>query len=51
MMTAIKKSSGKNVDFIVQRGLEKPIPIEVSCGKRIKVKLNVLLVHIILLMV
>ena len=31
-----KKSSGKNVDFIVQRGLEKPIPIEVSCGKKDK---------------
>lgn len=31
-----KKSSDKNVDFIVQRGLEKPIPIEVSCGKKNK---------------
>ncbi|WP_299526463.1 ATP-binding protein [uncultured Methanobrevibacter sp.] len=31
-----KKSSEKNVDFIVQRGLEKPIPIEVSCGKKNK---------------
>lgn len=31
-----KKSSGKNVDFIVQRGLEKPIPIEVSYGKKDK---------------
>lgn len=29
-----KKSSDKNVDFIVQRGLEKPIPIEVSCGDK-----------------
>lgn len=29
-----KKSSDKNVDFIVQRGLEKPIPIEVSCGEK-----------------
>ena len=26
----------RNVDFIVQRGLEKPIPIEVSCGKKNK---------------
>ena len=26
----------KNVDFIVQRGLEQPIPIEVSCGKKNK---------------
>lgn len=24
----------KNVDFIVQRELEQPIPIEVSCGKK-----------------
>ncbi len=31
-----KKSSRKNVDFIVQRGLEKPVPIEVSCGKKNK---------------
>lgn len=31
-----KKSSDKNVDFIVQRGLEKPIPIEVSCGDKDK---------------
>ncbi len=29
-----KKSSDKNVDFIVQRGMEKPIPIEVSCGNK-----------------
>ena len=29
-----KKSSDNNVDFIVQRGLEKPIPIEVSCGNK-----------------
>ena len=29
-----KKSSDKNVDFVVQRGLEKPIPIEVSCGDK-----------------
>lgn len=29
-----KKSSEKNVDFIVQRGIDKPIPIEVSCGKK-----------------
>lgn len=29
-----KKSSDKNVDFIVQRGLEKPIPVEVSCGEK-----------------
>lgn len=29
-----KRSSDKNVDFIVQRGLEKPIPIEVSCGDK-----------------
>ena len=31
-----KKSSRKNVDFIVQRGMEKPIPIEVSYGKKDK---------------
>ena len=31
-----KRSSDKNVDFIVQRGLEKPIPIEVSCGDKDK---------------
>ena len=31
-----KRKNGKNVDFIVQRGLEKPIPIEVSCGKKNK---------------
>jgi len=31
-----KKSSDKNVDFIVQRGLEKPIPFEVSCGNKNK---------------
>lgn len=31
-----KKSSDKNVDFIVQRGLEKPVPIEVSCGDKDK---------------
>ena len=31
-----KKSNGKNVDFIVQREFEKPIPIEVSCGKKKK---------------
>ena len=31
-----KKSSDKTVDFIVQRGLEKPIPIEVSCGDKDK---------------
>ena len=29
-----KKTSDKNVDFIVQRGLEKPIPVEVSCGDK-----------------
>lgn len=29
-----KGNSEKNVDFIVQRGLEKPIPIEVSCGNK-----------------
>ena len=28
------KDSEKNVDFIVQRGMEKPIPIEVSCGDK-----------------
>ncbi len=28
------KKSKKNVDFIVQRGMEKPIPIEVSYGKK-----------------
>lgn len=28
------KKSEKNVDFIVQRGIEKPIPIEVSCGDK-----------------
>ena len=28
------RNSEKNVDFIVQRGLEKPIPIEVSCGNK-----------------
>ncbi|MBQ2653917.1 MAG: ATP-binding protein [Methanobrevibacter sp.] len=28
------KDNEKNVDFIVQRGLEKPIPIEVSCGEK-----------------
>ena len=28
------KNSEKNVDFIVQRGMEKPIPIEVSCGDK-----------------
>ena len=31
-----KKKKEKNVDFIVQRNLEKPIPIEVSCGKKDK---------------
>ena len=31
-----KKSSDKNVDFILQRGIEKPIPIEVSCGDKDK---------------
>lgn len=31
-----KKSDDENVDFIVQRGSEKPIPIEVSCGKKKK---------------
>ena len=30
------KSKDKNVDFIVQRGMEKPIPIEVSCGDKDK---------------
>ena len=30
------KNSEKNVDFIVQRGLENPIPIEVSCGNKNK---------------
>lgn len=30
------RNSEKNVDFIVQRGVEKPIPIEVSCGKKDK---------------
>lgn len=30
------KKSSKNVDFIVQRGLEHPIPIEVSYGKKDK---------------
>ena len=29
-----KKSNDKNVDFIVQRGIEKPIPIEVSYGEK-----------------
>ena len=29
-----KKTKDTNVDFIVQRGLEKPIPIEVSCGDK-----------------
>lgn len=29
-----KRNNDKNVDFIVQRGLEKPIPIEVSCGNK-----------------
>lgn len=31
-----KRSSDKNVDFIVQRGLEKPIPIEISCDDKDK---------------
>lgn len=31
-----RKSNDKNVDFIIQRNLEKPIPIEVSCGKKNK---------------
>lgn len=31
------KKGTKNVDFIIQRGMEKPIPIEVSMVKRIKV--------------
>ena len=30
------KNNEKNVDFIVQKGLEKPIPIEVSYGKKDK---------------
>lgn len=29
-----KKNNEKNVDFIVQRGDDKPIPIEVSCGSK-----------------
>lgn len=33
-------SNKKNVDFLVQRGLDTPVPIEVSCGKKIKVKLK-----------
>ena len=32
----VAETSDKNVDFIVQRGLEKPIPIEVSCGDKDK---------------
>lgn len=35
-----KKSSDKNVDFIVQRGSDKPIPIEVSFGKKDKVQIE-----------
>ena len=35
-----KKSSDKNVDFIVQRGNDKPIPIEVSCGKKDKTQIR-----------
>jgi len=35
-----KKSSDKNVDFIVQRGNDKPIPIEVSCGKKDKTQIK-----------
>jgi predicted AAA+ superfamily ATPase len=35
-----KKSSNKNVDFIVQRGNDKPIPIEVSCGKKDKTQIR-----------
>ena len=35
-LTISKKSIDKNVDFVVQRGMEKPIPIEVSCGKKNK---------------
>ncbi|MDO5826500.1 MAG: DUF4143 domain-containing protein, partial [Methanosphaera sp.] len=30
------KKGAKNVDFIIQRGMEKPIPIEVSYGKKDK---------------
>ena len=29
-------SNKKNVDFLVQRGLDTPVPIEVSCGKKDK---------------
>lgn len=35
-----KKSSEQNVDFIVQRGLEKPIPIEVSYGDKDKTQIK-----------
>lgn len=31
-----RRNSDKNVDFIVQKGLEKPIPIEVSYGRKDK---------------
>lgn len=30
------KKGAKNVDFVVQRGLDNPIPIEVSYGKKDK---------------
>ena len=29
-----KRKKEKNVDFIVQKGEQKPIPVEVSCGKK-----------------
>ncbi|RAP46149.1 MAG: AAA family ATPase [Methanosphaera sp. rholeuAM74] len=31
-----RKKSEKNVDFIVQKGFENPIPVEVSCGRKNK---------------
>ena len=31
-----KRKNEKNVDFIIQRNLQRPIPIEVSCGKKDK---------------
>lgn len=35
-----KKKKEKHVDFIVQRGNEKPIPIEVSCGEKDKTQIG-----------
>ncbi|RAP46032.1 MAG: AAA family ATPase, partial [Methanosphaera sp. rholeuAM74] len=34
------KKGAKNVDFVIQRGLEKPIPVEVSYGKKDKSQIN-----------